>query len=186
MVHAVRRGGAGKAVVGALVGGVLVVVIIWGLLAPEPGLPLADHAQLLIEVNDTLDAFHEAAARADGEAYFAHFAPEGIFLGTDATERWTVEEFRPVFAKGPGWTYIPIPGERHVDLIEGDTIAVFDELLLNVKYGQCRGSGVLRNMGDQWLIVQYNLHFPVPNDLAEPITRMIQDAAANEAAPAEP
>jgi hypothetical protein len=37
------------------------------------------------------------------------FAPDGIFIGTDATERWTVAEFKayakPHFDKGRGWTY---------------------------------------------------------------------------------
>ncbi|MEM7519043.1 MAG: nuclear transport factor 2 family protein, partial [Planctomycetota bacterium] len=41
-----------------------------------------------------LDDFHDAAARADLERYFGHFAPNGVFIGTDATERWPVEEFR--------------------------------------------------------------------------------------------
>ena len=166
----------------------MILLVVWGLLAPEPGLEPLDHAQLLIEINDTLDSFHQSASRADGEAYFAHFAPEGVFLGTDATERWTVEQFHayadPVFAQGRGWTYVPIAGQRHVDLIQGETIAVFDELLLNEKYGECRGTGVLRNFGDEWLIVQYNLHFPVPNDLAETVTKLIQDASTPP--PSEP
>ena len=41
-----------------------------------------------------LDAFHEAASQADEELYFSFFAPEGVFMGTDASERWTVPEFR--------------------------------------------------------------------------------------------
>ena len=42
----------------------------------------------------TLDALHVAASKADGERYFALFAPDAVFLGTDATERWTLEEFK--------------------------------------------------------------------------------------------
>ena len=33
----------------------------------------------------TLDALHAAAAKADGAAYFQLFAPDAVFLGTDAT-----------------------------------------------------------------------------------------------------
>ena len=61
------------------------------------------------DVDSVLDDFHHAAAAADEERYFAHFAPEGVFLGTDASERWTVEQFRryaqPHFDKGDGWHY---------------------------------------------------------------------------------
>ncbi len=59
-------------------------------------------------VEVVLDDFHRAASEADGEAYFGLFAAEGVFLGTDATERWTVDEFRayakPHFDRGRGWT----------------------------------------------------------------------------------
>src|SRR4051794_3526829 len=54
-----------------------------------------------------LDAFHAAAARADAKAYFDLFTPDGVFIGTDAGERWTVPQFKayaaPVFARGKGW-----------------------------------------------------------------------------------
>ena len=40
------------------------------------------------------------AADANHEAYFAHFAPEAIFFGTDASERWTLQEFEDYAAKG--------------------------------------------------------------------------------------
>src|SRR5688572_25567219 len=60
-------------------------------------------------VAETLDDFHDAAGRADEQRYFAHFAPEGVFLGTDGSERWDVAAFRayahPHFAAGRGWTY---------------------------------------------------------------------------------
>ena len=37
-----------------------------------------------------LDDWHAAAAAANEERYFSHFASGAVFLGTDATERWTV------------------------------------------------------------------------------------------------
>ena len=45
-------------------------------------------------VEAVLNRYHESAANADGAAYFALFAPECILMGTDATERWTVEQFK--------------------------------------------------------------------------------------------
>ena len=123
-----------------------------------------------------LDDFHDAAAQADGERYFGHFAPEGVFLGTDASERWTVDEFReyadPHFSAGRGWTYHA--RDRHIELAPEGTVAWFDERLDNAKYGEVRGTGVVRRVGATWQITQYNLSFPVPNELADDLVERIR------------
>src|SRR5271170_7515795 len=36
-----------------------------------------------------LDDWHQAAAVSDEARYFGHFAPNGVYMGTDPTERWT-------------------------------------------------------------------------------------------------
>src|SRR5437868_6029502 len=86
--------------------------------------PLSASEPSTKEITDTLDRFHQAASKADGQVYFDLFAPEGIFIGTDASERWTVEEFKkyasPHFSKGKGWTYVP--RDRHVDFAPGGEI----------------------------------------------------------------
>ena len=121
-----------------------------------------------------LDDFHDAASKADEERYFGHFAPEGVFLGTDATERWTVEEFRkyvhPYFSKGKGWTYTA--RDRYVE-IKGD-FAWFDEILDNDNYGELRGSGSMRRIDGKWKLLQYNLTFLVPNDKAKGVVDLIR------------
>lgn len=126
-------------------------------------------------ISAQLDSFHEAAANADFDAYFEHFGKGGVFIGTDASERWSVDTFKeyakPHFSQGKGWTYVP--RDRTI-VVHGD-VAWFDELLDNEAYGECRGSGVLVKEGGQWKIAQYNLHIPVPNDLAKPITKMIKE-----------
>jgi hypothetical protein len=127
----------------------------------------------------TLDALHDAASRADGAAYFALFEPGAVFLGTDASERWTVAEFRayaePYFSQGKGWTYAVIGGKRHIERSADGGVAWFDEALTNEKYGECRGTGVLRLGADgRWRIVQYNLVKPVPNELMEPLMELIR------------
>lgn len=126
-----------------------------------------------------LDAFHSAAARADEEAYFALLAPNAVFLGTDATERWDKAAFRafahPYFAQGKGWTFTP--RDRHVDLSRDGRVAWFDELLDSATYGECRGTGVLEKLDGGWKIVQYHLTIPMPNDLAKELVARIREAA---------
>ena len=125
------------------------------------------------QIARVLDDFHDAAAKADEERYFAHFAKEGVFLGTDATERWTVAEFRayarPFFSKGRGWTYVP--RDRHIDVF--DDFAMFDEMLWHEKYGELRGTGVLRNVDGDWKILQYNLTFTIPNEKAAGLVELL-------------
>lgn len=129
-------------------------------------------------VEATLDQLHAAASAADEERYFACFAADGVFFGTDATERWSVAEFRayahPHFSRGKGWTYQP--RDRHV-FVQGD-VAWFDERLDHASYGELRGTGVLRREAGTWKIVQYNLAFPIPNDLADEIVARIRAPAA--------
>jgi SnoaL-like domain len=99
-----------------------------------------------------------------------------LFLGTDASERWTVDEFRayahPHFAAGEGWTYRVT--ERHLDVSPDGAHAWFDELLENDGLGTCRGSGVLRWRAGRWWVVQYNLTIPVPNELAADLAERIR------------
>jgi hypothetical protein len=132
----------------------------------------------LDRADDTLDALHAAAARADGPAYFALFAPRATFIGTDPGEHWDLAAFHdyadPIFARGQGWTYEPF--DRHVTLSEHGDVAWFIERLRNAKYGETRGSGVLVRDGDRWLIAQYVLSFPVPNELAPDLVERIRDA----------
>ncbi|MBI3298256.1 MAG: nuclear transport factor 2 family protein [Elusimicrobia bacterium] len=114
-----------------------------------------------------LDDWHAAAAKPDEERYFAHFAPDAVFIGTDAWERWDLEAFREYahkrFVTGKGWTLVP--SDRHVSFSPDGKTAWFDEAVTSQSYGLSRGSGVLVRSGDRWLIAQYNLSVPIPNDL---------------------
>lgn len=129
----------------------------------------------LLSVDDRLGMLHIAAAKADFTAYFECFTTDAIFLGTDASERWTLDQFKayckPYFDQGKGWTYIP--HDRHIafDNDSNPRLAWFDELLDNEKYGLCRGSGVLIHQptpgpSPNWKIAQYNLSFTIPNEKA--------------------
>lgn len=142
---------------------------------------VADDAGEVAKIEAVLDDFHAAASDADEERYFGHLAESGVFLGTDATERWTKEEFRgyahPHFAKGVGWTYHST--SRHVTVAADGRTAWFDELLHNAKYGECRGSGILQRYGEGWKIEQYNLTIPMPNELAGDFVARIREHAAD-------
>src|SRR5690606_3189885 len=96
------------------------------------------------DVSQVLDSFHDAAAVADEDRYFAILPDDSVFLGTDATERWTGKEFREFalrYCKGPSaWTYVPM--QREVTLSPDGKLAWFDEALDNAGYGECRGTGV--------------------------------------------
>jgi ketosteroid isomerase-like protein len=130
------------------------------------------------EINQVLDSFHAAAAAANEDAYFAMFAPDAVFLGTDATERWGVATFRafahPFFASGKGWKYVP--RGREVTFSEDGQVAWFDEMLDNEKYGELRGSGVLVKHEGTWKIAQYNLAFTVPNAVAPAVVALRKPA----------
>ncbi|HET7785012.1 MAG TPA: nuclear transport factor 2 family protein [Myxococcales bacterium] len=121
-----------------------------------------------------LDDFHDAAARADEERYFGHFAPGGVFLGTDARERWDVASFRayahPYFARGKAWSF---RGVRRRVASQGD-IAWFEEDLETQNLGPARGSGVMVRSGSRWLVEQYVLSVVVPNEKFKAVKELLE------------
>ena len=127
-------------------------------------------------IDRVLDDFHDAAAAADFDRYFGHFAKDAVFLGTDASERWTRGEFmayaRPYFKPGGGWTYHP--RGRRISFTPDGRTAYFDELLDNAGLGETRGSGVLVREGGEWKVAQYNLSIPIPNPLADSVVRIVR------------
>eukprot|EP00967_Tisochrysis_lutea_P158490 scaffold324175_cov52-Tisochrysis_lutea.AAC.1 len=137
------------------------------------------------EVNSLLDAMHAHAAHANGPSYLALFAPGSVFMGTDPSERWALEEFKQYagarFAKGQGWRYMV--SDRHV-AVRGD-VAWFDEGLEGEVLGTCRGTGVavrtatsginasdgeesVEDGGEygNWRIAQYSLTMAIRNEVA--------------------
>ena len=160
---------------------IFVVGLVLGLLASPAMAGEQGKAEQLID--GVLDSLHQAASDADGEDYFDLFADGAIFMGTDATERWSIEEFRayaePYFSQGRGWTYTKT--ERHIYVAASGETAWFDEMLSNEKYGTCRGTGVLLLIDGVWKFSQYNLTIPIPNDLAAEFTTKIKEFEADAA-----
>lgn len=127
------------------------------------------------KIEAVLDDFHLAASEADYERYFGHLADSSIFFGTDMRERWTKSDFevyaKPYFDDGRGWTYVTT--ERNIYV--GVGVSWFDEVVVNEKYGELRGTGVLVLEVDTWKIMQYHLTLPVPNDLLLGLVDMIAE-----------
>ncbi len=133
-------------------------------------------------VSAALEDFHIAASTADTPRYFNHFSEDAIYMGTDATERWTVGEFRefvePYFSKGTGWTYVS--RERNTYVSPDGQTAWFDEMLDNESYGLTRGTGAFVRTEAGWKMTQYHLTIPVPNDLARQLVDMIRKKAESK------
>ena len=136
-----------------------------------------DLADTEAAIDTVLSTLHQAAADADGEVYLGLFAEDAVFMGTDATERWSVAELKafaePYFSQGRGWTYLM--KERNIFVSSNGQTAWFDESLWNDTYGTRRGTGVLVLTDGAWRIVQYNLVFPIPNDLARGFAKKIKE-----------
>jgi ketosteroid isomerase-like protein len=133
-------------------------------------------SSLETRISAVLDDWHAAAAAADEGRYFGHFEAGAVFLGTDGTERWTVDEFRryahPYFAKGKAWAFRAV--QRHIAFSPDGNVAWFDEDLQTPNLGPARGSGVLVKNPEGWKITQYNLSVPIPNALMKEVKERIE------------
>ena len=130
------------------------------------------------EIDALLTAWHKAAAEADEVLYFGSLAPDAVFLGTDATERWTKDELvkwaMPYFQRPSAWVFYAV--SRNISLADDGRTAWFDELLHSESYWTCRGSGVLSKTPQGWKIRQYNLAFTIPNAATGEIKPIVEKA----------
>lgn len=145
----------------------------------DPAAAAAENAPERRAIESMLDAWHEAAAHAEEARYFSHFAPYAVFLGTDATERWTVPEFRvyarPRFARGKAWTMRA--RRRGITLVREAGIAWFDEELETEKLGPARGTGVVvKDESGAWKIAQYSLALTIPNARFDAVRAALEGA----------
>lgn len=152
------------------------------LLACGAALPAlaGDEGALTARINAFVDAWHADAAHAR-PAYFDKIAPDGIYIGTDRTERWTRDAFQawaaPHFARESAWTLTP--RERHVHATADGAVIWFDEQL-DSGMGVLQASGVVRAVGERLEIVHYQLSIAVPNEVQPQVTALIAEFAANE------
>lgn len=122
-------------------------------------------------VDSLINAWHFAAANANFESYFGLMDDDFVFLGTDATEHWTKNEFanysKPYFDKGKAWKFTTL--KRNIYYDSTSNFAWFDEIL-ETSFKICRGSGVLkRDSLNHWKFKQYVLSMTVPNEISKEI-----------------
>ncbi|MEM7106608.1 MAG: nuclear transport factor 2 family protein [Bacteroidota bacterium] len=134
------------------------------------------------DIHSLLDDWHKAAANADFEKYFSYFENDSsIFMGTDATERWTIAEFKPwskpYFDRGSAWSFKAT--ERVVYFSEDGRTSWFDEVLDTPNLGPSRGTGVLTRTLEGWKISHYNLTVPIPNEIVGNVVEQI-DSVLNK------
>lgn len=126
------------------------------------------------KINSMLDQWHKDAATANGDGYFALMADDAIYIGTDATEHWTKEQFysfaKPYFDAGKAWSFTAT--ERNIYFSKDKNVAWFDELL-DTWMGVCRGSGVLEKINGEWKLQHYHLAVTVPNDDIQEVIKVI-------------
>lgn len=125
----------------------------------------SDASTIKENVHIVLNNWHKAAADTNFNQYFNAMDNPSIFIGTDASENWTKEDFqkfcKPYFDKGKAWNFTPL--ERNIYTNSREDVAWFDELL-DTWMGTCRGSGVLEKKGDSWKIKHYVLSVAIPNE----------------------
>lgn len=124
-------------------------------------------------INKLLDDFNLFAAQADYDKYFACFAEESTFIGTDATEVWNKKEFmawaKPFFESKKTWNFTSL--KRNIYFSEDGNYAWFDEVL-DTQMKICRGSGVLEKIKGQWKVKQYVLSMTIPNDVTNEVIKV--------------
>lgn len=142
--------------------------------------PAAAQSTAKQNIDQLLNQWHDAAARADFDAYFSKMAEESVFIGTDPTENWHKPAFmkwsKPYFDKGKAWSFTTL--ERNIFLAEDCNLAWFDELL-ETHMGICRGSGVVSKENGKWKIKHYVLSIEIPNDNVSEVTELKKDFDSN-------
>ena len=132
------------------------------------------------ELHIFLNNWHQSAAEAHFDGYFNAIADDGIFIGTDAKENWSKEQFKvfakPYFDRGKAWNFKVI--QRNIYFSKDQKIVWFDELL-STQMKLCHGSGVLVQENGQWKIKHYVLSMTIPNDITDEVVKIkapIEDA----------
>ena len=136
--------------------------------------PTVPDDEFRARVNAFVDEWHQDAANAR-PAYFDKIAADGIYIGTDKTERWTKEAFRawakPAFARPTAWAFTAL--HRNISFTPDRQIVWFDEQVRS-SMGILQATGVVRPTADRCEIVHYQLSIAVPNDLIPQVTGAIK------------
>ncbi len=123
-----------------------------------------------------IDAWHRAAATADAEKFFGSMSPDGIYLGTDATERWPRDTFHRwaafAFKRESAWDFKAYDRQLY---FSPDNETAWWEEMLDTWMGPCRASGVAHFTQGRWYITHYHLAVTVPNERMNDYIKMLKD-----------
>lgn len=131
--------------------------------------------QEIRSINRVLDSWHERASVAD-TTYFEMFAENAMYLGTDAKEIWTAQEFENLymsyFKRGNAWNFKK--KDRNVYLGNFGHYAWIDESL-DTWMGLCRGTAIMeKNLTGEWRIKHYSLTVLVPNEIVKDYVNLLK------------
>ncbi len=128
------------------------------------------------KIDKVLNNWHKAAGKANFDDYFSAMTHDAVFIGTDATENWTIQEFKkfskPYFDSGKAWDFTAV--DRNIFVSANLRFAWFDELL-DTHMGICRGSGIMTREKGKWKIQHYVLSMAIPNENVDEITLLKKD-----------
>jgi len=114
-----------------------------------------------------IDEWHDDAAHAR-LSYFDKMAKEGVYIGTDKSERWTRDEFKAwakrFFERPSAWAFKSF--NRHINFSEDHRWIWFDEQL-HTQMGICQATGVIQQTARGLEIMHYQLSLTVPNELTD-------------------
>lgn len=134
-----------------------------------------------IFLNKFIDDWHLAASNADFNSYFNKMAENTIFIGTAPNERWTKSEFisfaKPYFDKGKAWDFKA--KNRNWSFSTDNKTAWFDEDL-TTWMEDCRGTGVVQFLNDEWKIVLYDLHVVIENEKIQEFIKLRKSEVQNK------
>ncbi len=132
-----------------------------------------DNKMQLSNINSALNEWHGLAAVGD-TCYFDFFAEDGLYLGTDPKECWSLQEFKdfaiPYFRRGSAWNFKT--KKRNVYVGQYGNYAWFDEEL-DTWMGLCRGTGILEKQDDKWRLKHYSLTVLVPNSIIKDYIKLL-------------
>lgn len=129
-----------------------------------------------------IDEWHDDAAHARLQ-YFDKMAKDGVYIGTDKTERWTRDEFKVwakrYFERPSAWAFTSF--NRHISMSPDRNWIWFDEQL-KTQMGICQATGVIRQTAQGFEIMHYQLSLTVPNELTDYLAAGVKQLLEKHAA----
>ncbi len=140
-----------------------------------------DIAGVTSKVAQFIDEWHDDAAHARLQ-YFDKMAKDGVYIGTDKTERWTRDEFKAwakrFFERPSAWAFTSF--NRHISMSEDRKFIWFDEQL-QTQMGICQATGVIHQTARGFEIMHYQLSLTVPNELTDYLAAGVKQLAEKQA-----